>query len=255
MRVQRISTAPIIGAAILLAACGGSDLTVEVLSDTPQGAVPQENIEVGFYPFDRDSVFDALDAQASSPKPEIPADMLATFAEIRSLQEEWRDKEAEWSEARDRMQTLSEEMQAMDPRARGTREYMSKYEEFEALEGTEGRLDREKQALFDQFTAMQDSVTARVDSFKAVRDTWEDEAYAGYFDIEQSIITELGRQVFADTTSADGFVTRNLPSGDWWVNTRIRVPAGEYVWNLQIDPSQVDTLRLDTSNGEERVRL
>ena len=84
----------------------------------------------------------------------------------------------------------------------------------------------------------------------------EDEAYAGYFDMEQSIVTETGRQVFADTTSADGFVTRNLPAGDWWVNTRIRVPVGEYVWNLKIDPSQVaDTLRLDVSNGEERVRL
>ena len=102
---------------------------------------------------------------------------------------------------------------------------------------------------------MQDSVTTRVDEFKAVRDTWEDEAYAGYFDIEQSLVTELGRQVFADTTSADGYVTRTLPAGDWWVNARIRVPVGEFVWNHLIDPTQVDTLRLDVSNGDERVRL
>jgi hypothetical protein len=118
----------IVGAAIALSACGGSDVTVQVLAEGADGPIPQANLEVFFYPFDRDSVFDALDTEADSPKPEIPADMLATFAEIRSLQEEWRDKEAEWSEARDRMQTLSEEMQAMDPRARGTREYMSKYE-------------------------------------------------------------------------------------------------------------------------------
>jgi len=146
-------------------------------------------------------------------------------------------------------------MQGMDPRARGTREYMSKYEEFERLEGVERRLDGEKQALFNRFTAMQDSVTAQVDEFKAVRDTWEDEAYAGYFDIEQSIVAELGRQVFTDTTNAEGYATQKLPGGDWWVNTRIRVPAGEFVWNLKIDPSQGDTLRLDTSNGEERIRL
>ncbi len=242
-------------AALALSACGGSDVTVQVLGEGADGPVPQANLEVFFYPFDRDSVFDALDAEASSPKPEIPADMLATFAEIRSLQELWREKESEWSEARDRMQTLSEEMQAMDPRSRGTREYMSKYEEFESLEGVEGRLNGEKQALFDQFTAMQDSVTARVDSFKAVRDTWEDDAYAGYFDAEQSLLIELGRQVYADTTSADGYVTQALPSGDWWVNARIRVPVGEFVWNLKIDPSQVDTLRLETANGQERIRL
>ncbi|MEK6255193.1 MAG: hypothetical protein N2B05_10890, partial [Gemmatimonadales bacterium] len=148
----------IIGTAVALSACGGSDVTVQVLGEGADGPTPQTNLEVFFYPFDRDSVFDALDTEASTPKPQIPEEMLATFAQIRSLQEEWRDKESEWSEARDRMQTLSEEMQAMDPRSRGTREYMSKYEEFEQLEGVEGRLNREKQALFDQFTAMQDSV-------------------------------------------------------------------------------------------------
>ncbi len=245
----------IAGAAMMLGACGGSDVTVQVLAEGADGPIPQANLEVFFYPFDRDSVFDDLDAAASTPKPEIPQEMLTTFAEIRSLQEEWRAKETEWSEARDRLQTLSEEMQAMDPRARGSREYMSKYEEFEQLEGVEGQLDREKQALFDQFTAMQDSVTAQVDEFKAVRDTWEDDAYSGYFDIEQELVMELGRQVFTDTTNADGYTTRNLPAGDWWVNSRIRVPAGEIVWNLVIDPAQVDTLRLERSNGEERIRL
>ena len=254
MRGKR-SSFLIIGTAVALSACGGSDVTVQVLGEGADGPSPQANTEVFFYPFDRDSVFDALDAEASTPKPEIPEEMLATFAQIRSLQEEWRSKEAEWSEARDRMQTLSEEMQGMDPRSRGTREYMSKYEEFQQLEGSEGRLNREKQALFEQFTAMQDSVTTQVDAFKAVRDTWEDDAYAGYFDAEQSLVIELGRQVFADTTSADGYVTQALPAGDWWVNARIRVPVGEFVWNLKIDPTQVDTLRLDVSNGGERIRL
>ncbi|MCK5482513.1 MAG: hypothetical protein KAJ13_02380 [Gemmatimonadetes bacterium] len=254
MRGKR-SSFLIIGTAVALSACGGSDVTVQVLGEGADGPSPQANLEVFFYPFDRDSVFDALDAEASTPKPEIPEEMLATFAQIRSLQEEWRSKEAEWSEARDRMQTLSEEMQGMDPRSRGTREYMSKYEEFQQLEGSEGRLNREKQALFEQFTAMQDSVTTQVDVFKAVRDTWEDDAYAGYFDAEQSLVIELGRQVFADTTGADGYVTQALPAGDWWVNARIRVPVGEFVWNLKIDPTQVDTLRLDVSNGGERIRL
>lgn len=254
MRGKR-SSFMIIGAAIALGACGGSEVTVQVLAEGADGPIPQSNLEVFFYPFDRDSVFDALDREAASPKPEIPEEMLATFAQIRALQEQWREKEAEWSEARDRMQTLSEEMQGMDPRSRGTREYMSKYEEFEQLEGVEGRLDREKQTLFDQFTAMQDSVTTQVDEFKAVRDTWEDDAYAGYFDIEQSIVTESGLQVFADTTNAEGYVTQALPSGDWWVNARIRVPVGEFVWNYKIDPTQVDTLRLDVTNGDERIRL
>ncbi|MCK5447058.1 MAG: hypothetical protein KAJ43_02900 [Gemmatimonadetes bacterium] len=256
MRGNRLSVLILVAAGLALSACGGSEVTVQVLGEGADGSVPQGNVEVSFYPFDRDSLFDVLDAEAATPKPDIPADMLATFGHIRSLQEEWRAKETEWSESRDRMKTLSDEMQAMDPRARGTREYMAKYEEFEQLEGNERRINSEKEALFEEFTALQDSVITRVDSFKVVRDTWESEAYADYFDREQSMVIELGRQVYADTTNADGYVTRySLPSGDWWINTRIRVPRGDFVWHFQIDPSQVDTLRLDSSNGEERVRL
>ena len=255
MRGNRLYSVIAVGAVTALAACGGSDVTVQVLREGPEGPVPEANLSVFFYPFDRDSVFEQLDQQAATPKPEIPAEMIATFEQIRALQEEWRQKEAEWGETRDRLQTLSEEMNAMDPRSRGTREYMSRYEEFEQLEGVERRLNSEKEGLFNEFTALQDAVTGQVDSFRVVRDTWEEEAYVGYFDIEQETLTTLGRQVFEDTTNADGYVTRALPSGDWWVITRVRVPRGEFVWDVLIDPSQVDTLRLDSANGEERIRL
>lgn len=255
MRDYRLFSMITVGASIALAACGGSEVTVQVLREGPEGPTPEANLPVFFYPFDRDSVFDELDQQAESPRPEIPPEVVATFEQIRTLQEEWRLKEQEWSDTRDRMQTLSEEMNAMDPRARGTREYMSRYEEFEQLEGIERRLNNEKEQLFNQFTALQDSVTDAVDSYRAVRDTWEEETYAGYFDIETDLLTELGMEVFEDTTNADGYLTRSLPGGDWWVNTRVRVPRGEMVWNIKIDPSEIDTLRLEPANGEERVRL
>ncbi|MEJ2481659.1 MAG: hypothetical protein P8049_00650 [Gemmatimonadota bacterium] len=252
MRVQRISTAPIIGAAILLTACGGSDLTVEVLRDSPQGAVPQENIEVGFYPFDRDSVFDALDAQASSPKPEIPADMASTFEEIRSLQAQYNAKNNEWAEGRDRLQNLSRELQGLDRRSR---DYMQKYEEFGDLETQVNRLEREKVDLFEQFTGLQESVAVRVDSFRIARDSWEEAAYADYFDLEQDILKASKAEVFFDTTGAAGTVTRSLPGGEWWVVARVPTPRGELYWNVKVDPGAIDTLRLNSDNGEDRVRL
>jgi hypothetical protein len=255
MRGKRFLLLMVACAGFTATACGGSDVTVQVLGEGADGPVPQANLSVFFYPFDRDSVFEALEARAATPRPEIPPDMLATFRQIRALQEEWRAKEGEWSETRDRLQTLSEEMNAMDPRARGTREYMSRYEEFEQLEGVERRLNSEKEALFNEFTALQDAVTGRVDSFRVVRDTWEEEAYEDYFEVSESLVAELGRQVFEDTTNADGYVTRSLPAGDWWVTSRLRVPRGEFVWDIKIDPAQVDTLRLDISNGEERIRL
>lgn len=252
MRVQRFSPALLIGAAMTLAGCGGSPITVEVVADGPNGPVPQANTEVRFFPFDRDSVFDVMDSQASMPKPQVSEDMLATFAEISDLQEQWRMKEREWSEGRDQLQSLSEELQGLDRRSR---DYMQKYEQFGNLEQQVNRLDAEKVALFEQFTGLQESVAARVDSFRIARDSWEESTYADYFDIETEILRAQKTEVLADTTGAEGTVTVNVPSGDWWVVSRIPTARGEMYWNVRIDPAGIETLRLSAENGEDRVRF
>ena len=252
MRVQQVSPALLVAAALSLAACGGSDVTVEVTTDGPQGPVAQENIEVGFYPFDRDSVFDILDARASTPKPEIPEEMRTTFDEIQTLQAEYNARNAEWAEGRDALQNLSEELQTLDRRSR---EYMQKYEQFGDLEAQVNRLESQKVALFEQFTDLQESFAVRVDSFKIARDSWEEAAYADYYDLEQEILRARGAEVYYDTTGMAGTVTRSLPGGDWWVTSRVRTARGELYWNLRIDPDAVDTVRLNNENGEDRVRL
>jgi hypothetical protein len=235
-----------------LAGCGGSPIVVEVVADGPTGPMPQANTEVRLFPFDRDSVFDVLDAQASTPKPAVPEDMVATFAEIADLQEQWRVKEREWSEGRDQLQSLSDELQGLDRRSR---DYMQKYEQFGDLEQQVNRLDSEKVALFEQFTGLQESVAARVDSFRIARDSWEESTYADYFDIETEILRARKAEVLADTTGVDGTVSMSIPSGDWWIVSRIPTASGELYWNIRVDPSQSDTLRLSVENGEDRVRL
>ncbi|MFO7588943.1 MAG: hypothetical protein R6X22_12885 [Gemmatimonadota bacterium] len=252
MRQQRVGTALIAGAALALAGCGGSPVTVQVLAEGPEGPVPQSNVEVRFFPFDRDSVFDVLETRASAPKPEVPQEMLATFESISDAQGEWREKDVEWSEGRDRLQRLSQELQRLDRRSR---EYMQKYEEFGGLEGQVARLEREKKALFDRFTAMQESVATRIDSFRIARDAWEESAYADYFDMETDLLKATGKEVHADTTNAGGYVTRRLPGGDWWIVSRVPTPRGELYWNVPIEPGAVDTLRLTAENGEDRLRL
>lgn len=252
MRQQRVGTALIAGAALALAGCGGSPVTVQVVTEGPEGPVPQANVEVQFVPFDRDSVFDALESQASQSKPQVPEDMLTTFEEIRSAQAQWRDKDVEWSEGRDRLQRLSQELQGLDRRSRP---YMEKYEEFGTLEGQVNRLEREKKQLFDRFTAMQESVATRVDSFKIARDAWEEAAYADYFDVEAELLKAAGQEVHTDTTNAEGFVSRGLSGGDWWVSARVPTARGELYWNVKFEPGAADTLRLTPENGEDRLRL
>jgi hypothetical protein len=252
MRINRLSNRLVAGACVALVGCGGSTLTVQVLAEGAEGPVPQSNIEVSMYPFDRDSVFDLLDAQAEVPRPAISADMQATFEESQRLGEEWRGREADWAEARDRLQRLSEQLERMDRR---DPQYRRRFDEWNNIDREQSRLDRERKDLFEQYTEVQETINASIDSFKIVRDAWENEAYAGYFDMRDQLLAELGTEIFRDTTNSDGYVTRKLPGGDWWVTTRIRVSGGEIVWNLEIDPSQVDTLRLNSENGEERVRF
>lgn len=247
MRTHRISPA-LVAAVVMIAAGCGSSVTVEVTTEGANGPQPQANLPLEFLPFDRDSVFDVLDGQAETPRPEMSADLATAQQRITNLQTDWREKETAWSEARDSLRDLRARLDQIDARDSN---YRRLYDQFGQLEGQERRLDRERKAAFDSFTTAQEQVSARLDSFKVVQDAWADEAYAGYYDIEVQLLD--GREIVADTTNAQGRTTVSLPGGDWYVTTRTPVPQGEMYWNVRIP--DVDTLRLDASNGELRPRL
>jgi len=247
MRTHRISAVLVAAIAITAAACGSS-VTVEVTTEGADGPQPQANLPLEFLPFNRDSVFDVLDSQAETPRPQMSEDLEAASQRVTNLQADWREKENAWSEARDSLRQLRDRLDQIDAR---DPDYRRLYDQFGQLENQERRLDRERKAAFDSFTTAQEQVSARQDSFKIVRDAWADEAYAGYYDIETELLD--GREIIMDTTNAQGRATVSVPSGDWWVTTRTPVPQGEMYWNLMIP--DVDTLRLDASNGELRPLL
>lgn len=248
MRTHRITAALLAVVALTATACGSS-VTVEVVTEGPEGEPqPQANLPLDFLPFDRDSVFDALDAAAETPRPEMGEELQAASDRVLSLQAEWREAETEWSETRDQLRNLRERLDRIDPR---DPDYRSLYDQFGQLEGREAQLDRQRKAAFDSFTAAQDEVSTRLDSFRVVLETWENDAYSGYFDIEMELLD--GEEVVADTTNAEGRATVTLPGGDWWVTTRAPVLDGELYWNVPIPDA--DTLRLDGSNATLRPRL
>lgn len=247
MRTHRISAVLVAAVAITAAACGSS-VTVEVTTEGADGPQPQANLPLEFLPFDRDSVFDVLDSQAETPRPQMSEDLEAASQRVTNLQADWREKENAWSEARDSLRQLRDRLDQIDAR---DPDYRRLYDQFGQLENQERRLDQERKAAFDSFTTAQEQVSARQDSFKIVRDAWADEAYAGYYDIETELLD--GREIITDTTNAQGLATVSVPGGDWWVTTRTPVPRGEMYWNVKIP--DVDTLRLDASNGELRPLL
>lgn len=236
------------GAALLLVGACGSSVTVEVTTEGADGPQPQANLAVQFLPFDRDSVFDVLDSQAATPRPEMSDDLRSASERVATLQEAWREKEAEWSSTREELRSVREALDRIDSR---DPDYRRQFDRFNQLERVERRLDRERKAAFDSFTAVQTEVTARLDSFRVVEETWSDEAYAGYYDIEQELLD--GAEVVEDTTNASGLATVSLPGGDWWVTTRVPVATGELYWNVKVPAA--DTVRLDESNGVLRARL
>lgn len=240
--------------ALAATACGGGEVTVRVLTEGAEGELqPEENLVLDFLPYDRDSVFDVLTERAAEPEPRIPEELRAAFDSVRVLQEEWREADTEWAEVRDELKRLSDRLQGMDPRSR---EYRQLFDRFNSLEGRERALDRRKTQAFDAFTALQQSVLARRDSVQAVYEAWADVAFEEYLAIEDSILEAMGREVYQDTTDAEGTVTRRLPGGAWWVHTRI--PVGmfdELYWNERFQPGGVDTLPLTPQNAERRLRL
>lgn len=240
-------------AGLALVGCGGGEVTVEVMSEGSEGELqPVADQVISFLPFDRDSIFDALDERAEEPEPEIPQDLQTAFDSVGALQERWRDAESQWAEVRDSLQQISNRLQGMDPRGR---EYRQLFERFNALEDRERRLNRAKNEAFERFDGIQKATLARADSLRAVREAWADLAYQDYIPILDSILEAEGKEIREDTTDAEGRVTVRLGAGQWWVHTRLPVPFGELYWNVPIDPAEVDTLRLTPENAEERLRL
>lgn len=246
MRTHRISMLAVVGTAVLAAGCGSS-VTVVVTTEGADGPEPQANVPVTVLPFNRDSVFDALDAQASSPRPEMSAELQAERDRVNELQAQWQDVNRQWAEARDNLQQLSIRLQNMDSR---DPDYRRLFDQFNQGETVVNRLTRELDASFEAFTTAQESVAAATDSFKIVRDLWEDEAYAGYFDIQAELLG--GAEVLEDTTDASGMVTIPISGGDNWVSSRVPTAAGELYWNV---PVSGDTVILNESNGITRDRL
>ncbi len=244
---KRRLAVPMIVCIPLLAACGGG-ITVQVLADGDEAA-PVEDLQVEFLPFDRDSLFAAMAGQTATPEPQLPADLEQAADSVRVLQNGWRAAEAAWNNVRDSMRSITGRLESLDQRAA---EYRRLFQTFDAMEGREASLNRRRQAAFRAFDEMQQSTQERLDSMRIVIQAWEEVAFAGYDDATTEIMAALGRQTMVDTTNADGVAVGTVSGGPWWVYTRLTTPEGELYWNVMVDGSSSDTLRLQRDNAELR---
>lgn len=246
---------------LFLSACGPAQVAVtaeiEVADPENPGTMvtrPIADLEVQIIPFDRDQVFDSLEAAFPEPEPEIPADLLAAQEEIAAARSEWNAAEATWQSGRDRLTEILEEM---EPLNQAEARYITLYREFQDVEGQVARAERLKDQAFDRFTELQEGYIARRDSVKLMRDQWAEEAFASAGEAFTNKLRELGQDIIVDTTDAQGYALIDVPPGDWWVYSYYEQVYSELYWNLPItvergDPVQV---RLVAETAEERPIL
>jgi hypothetical protein len=247
-------------AASLLSACGPATLVVVAeneVQDPISGTStvrPLSNLEVLILPYDRDAVFDSLEAAASMPEPEIPADVLEAQNRIAEAQRAWLDTENRWNVLRDTLQKLNT---AMDQYSRAEAQYRLLFADYQALEAQYNRIENQVTQAFNSYESLRQASEARAQEVKLARDEWADEAFADAGVVFREKIRASGLDAKADTTDAQGIATADVKPGQYWIYARYPLTFTELYWNVPVtvakgEPTQIQLTR---ANAQERPRL
>jgi hypothetical protein len=243
--------------AVTLAGCGRNQVAVQAaLADDETGqAQPLADLEVRLLPYDRDALFDSLEALHPEPEPAIPPDLLAQREQIIAAEREWRTAEDRWSTARDSLQELSRELDRMGQQGlRATPQYQQAFRSFERLETDVRQSQQRSQAAFARYDELQRTYLGRADSIRIAREQWEEQAFRDFPRIVADRQRQTGREERADTTDASGAVAfRGVPSGRWWIMSRYRLPFEELYWNIPVEVTGDSVgVTLNRQNAEPR---
>ena len=244
------------------AACGPAEVVVTVELETEDSGgvstrlVPVANFEVQLLPYDRDRIFDSLQAAHPTPEPPIPQELLTARESVVAAQERWQTGELRWNSLRDTLKKISDTMQQY---SRGEMRYVVLFEEFTAFESELDRVEADTKEAFAEFSRLQLATLRQADSLRILREIWSDEAFADAPAIFLDKLRASGLEARADTTDASGVAWKNLKvkPGRYWVHARYELPFTELYWNVPVraergDPVQV---RLTRENARERIKL
>lgn len=215
---------PALAAGAISACDSGHSVAVRVSIIGPDSAEsPVPGVVLTLAPFDRDSVFRALEARAATPRPYV--------AELDSAFAAYRTPFLELAAATEARSTLRD--------STGDR-----------LTAADGRVARARAAL-DSVRKANDS---RVDSLRRAVAQWENSTYRDYDSVASARLRMSGGTVLSDTTGADGWLNLRVPPGRWWVygtSWDVNDPNRYWYWNVAVSG---DTLRLTSRNGVLRPR-
>jgi hypothetical protein len=243
--------------ASLLAACGDAEVIVHAQQiEASDGGETRalKDLPVRLLPYDRDALFDSLQAAHPTPQPAIPDTLLKLREAMAAAHAEWNRAEHSWGIMRDSLAKISKSLEGLS-RAGG--EYRVLYRDFQSLEPQEVAMRKQMDAAFARFTALQSEVVTQADEVRLLRESWEDEVYAPVDQLIYARLKELGRKEMADTTAATGVAQFKAAPGQWWVTARYDLPYEELYWNLPVEITRGEPteVRLTRENAQVRPKL
>jgi len=149
---------------------------------------------------------------------------------------------------------------AMKKYSRGEAQYVVMYKDFQAFDSEYGRVEKQKDAYFNEFDSLQKGTLQESDSVKILRANWGDSAFADVDAVIKEKLRASGLREATDTTDANGVVTFDqyqLKPGKYWVYARYELPYSELYWNVPFEVKRGDPneLKLSPENAKERVKL
>ncbi len=239
---------------LFLAACGPAEVIVTVELESDDGPRPVGDLEVQLIPYDRDVLFDELEAAYSVPEPEIPAAILEAQAEIAAAQQEWLSLQSAEATLRDSLRTIRAEMDQLPPNSGA---YRLLFSDFNDVERRFNSASSRVEGAFDRFDSLQKASLAAADSIRVLRDNWAAEAFADYDSAELATLDAAGLDMVFDTTDASGVAYAQVKPGQYWVHARYKQAYSELYWNvpLEVVKGEPVTITLNMANAVERPIL
>lgn len=246
-------------AVAVLGACGSGEVVVQAQRDGADGTpMALKDLEIFLLPYDRDAIFDSLQAAYPEPEPVIPDSLIALQDAVADAKAEYDGVQIQWSVLRDSLRVLSERMEAMGPAGRSRSEYVVMFREFQALEPQVNELERKMNQAFQRYDSLQRTLVGQSKELEIRRNAWADEAFASVDEVIAARLAELKRPELADTTTAAGTAHfKGLAEGTWWVHARYDLPLHELYWNvpIQVKKGEPVQVTLSEANAQKRRKL
>jgi hypothetical protein len=254
MNVRFLTHAGLAAGLIVLGACTGQ-VTVQAQLEGEDGAVtPLRELEVMALPYDRDAIFDSLEAAWGTPAPQVPDSLVELQAAIATAQNEYTEATSRWGAARDSAKVLSDRLSGMSNRMSG--EYRLMHRDFQDQEATYRQAEGVMNRAFERTKELRNRFTQSAQEYSTRREAWGEEAFVPVDSIIMVRLDQLGREVAADTTDANGIAVFALKTGQWWIHARYELPFDELYWNepVTVARGEPTVVQLTRATAEVRPR-